>query len=361
MYLLICILCVFLISLCITALLIIFKKIYLKSSKINIEKPQLIHLDLVPRIGGISIFVSLISVLFFKESIFFYTISLIILSSIPVFILGFLEDLTSKIRPLWRLLASFISALLIVHLADLQIISVGISSIDQMIEIFPLFYILTILAIVSLIQSYNIIDGLNGLSSFTYLITLLSLSYIAYDQGDKMIFEINLILIFSILGFVAFNFPFGKIFLGDGGAYLIGFILSVIIILLSQRNIEISPVAFILLVLYPIHEITRSYFRRLLKKNIRSMDPDIEHFHSLVYKYILIKYGRSLIFSNSVSTMFVIVFPVFSSLFAANFYYDKYKIFIAIIIQITVFELSIYMINQGIIKLYKVKNDKLKE
>ena len=77
---------------------------------------------------------------------------------------------------------------------------------------------------VGVVNAFNLIDGLNGLSSYVSVSTAVTLSIIAFRVGDVQSTIFLILFTASILGFMVLNFPFGKIFLGDGGAYLLGHI-----------------------------------------------------------------------------------------------------------------------------------------
>ena len=94
-----------------------------------------------------------------------------------------------------------------------------------------------------------------------------------------------MIFIASMLGCFVINFPLGRIFIGDGGAYLMGAIVAMLTILLSERNPEISPFASLIIVFYPFYELVRSTVRRKLAGR-NTMAPDKRHLHSLVFAYI---------------------------------------------------------------------------
>lgn len=94
----------------------------------------------------------------------------------------------------------------------------------------------TTFALVGVSNAMNIIDGFNGLASGICLLILCAIAYVAYDVQDMEIFYCSLALIGAVFGFFVCNFPFGYIFLGDGGAYFLGFIIGILLVLLTQRQ-----------------------------------------------------------------------------------------------------------------------------
>lgn len=101
--------------------------------------------------------------------------------------------------------------------------------------------IFTIISITGLSNAYNIIDGFNGLASMVSIICLLAIGYIAFKTNDINLAAACLIVIGSIGGFFIWNYPKDLIFLGNGGAYLIGFLIASFSILLVLHNPNVSP------------------------------------------------------------------------------------------------------------------------
>src|SRR5260221_7905829 len=90
-------------------------------------------------------------------------------------------------------------------------------------------------------------------------------------------------MIAALLGFLAWNSPKGKIFLGDGGAYLLGFWLAELSVLLVARHPEVSPWFPMLLLVYPIFETLFSMYRRKFVQGQSPGQPDRMHMHQVIY------------------------------------------------------------------------------
>ena len=91
----------------------------------------------------------------------------------------------------------------------------------------------------------------------------------------------------AVLGFFILNFPGGFIFLGDGGAYLLGFVIAELAILLLQRQPVVSPMCPLLLCIYPVFETLFSIYRRKWLRGQPVGMPDAVHLHSLIYRRFL--------------------------------------------------------------------------
>jgi UDP-GlcNAc:undecaprenyl-phosphate/decaprenyl-phosphate GlcNAc-1-phosphate transferase len=238
------------------------------------DLPQKLHTMPTPRIGGLGIFLGLICLIADVSIGRFILISLI-----PAFIAGFLEDLYSDISPLRRLAIMSFSSFLVIYLLDAYVLDFGIFEAPIWLGI-----LITIIAILGLVNGTNLLDGFNGLSSGISIIILITYALTAYKVGDQSILLVSVITLCAILGFFAFNYPKGRIFLGDGGAYTIGFLLAVIGILIVKNNPDkISPFYAFLCLIYPVWEVIFSFSRRLLAGK-SPLHPDSNHIHQLFFR-----------------------------------------------------------------------------
>ena len=264
------------------------------SSDADLSGPQKFHKSIVPRIGGISIALGLFSAIIIKfgnNQDSNLTI-LLLLCSVPTFAIGITEDLTKKISVRKRLFFTMISASLIVYLLQIQITRLYIPGIDLVFLIPLVAPIFTIFAITGLANAYNIIDGFHGLASMVGIITLLAITYIGYVMNDPAVIYLSLVMVGAIIGFFLWNYPRGLIFLGDGGAYLIGLWIAALSILITYRHQEISPWFALLINGYPITETLFTIYRRKIHQGKSPGQPDGIHFHTLIYRRILMNNHR---------------------------------------------------------------------
>ncbi len=249
--------------------------------------PQKFHDRLTPRIGGLGIFLSsfLIYLALFdiqkdKDIIFF------LLASIPAFLSGFIEDLTKRVSPEVRLISTILSAVLGMWLLGATLHRVDVPFVDNFLSIEILAYLFTLIAVSGVANSINIVDGYNGLAAIVTMLILLGIAYVSHKVHDNLVLYISLILSGSVAGFFLLNYPFGKIFLGDGGAYFIGFSIAELSILLVDRHPDVSAWFPMLLVIYPVFETLFSMYRRRLKKR-SAQKPDSFHLHQLIYDRVV--------------------------------------------------------------------------
>lgn len=276
---------------CIATLLIIrFDHLHSHiSADTDLSGPQKFHKKSVPRIGGIGITLGiLIAILLKFQAQPTSAIELtILICAIPVFSIGLTEDLTKKISVRMRLLFVALGALLAINILNIQITKLDIPGIDYLLGFSPIAIVFTTFAVTGLSNAYNIIDGFNGLSSMVGMITLMALGYISYVLADPIMISLSLIMVAAILGFFVWNYPRGLIFLGDGGAYLIGFWIAIISIMLVSRHGNLSPWFALLVNGYPILETLFTIYRRKIHQGKSPGQPDGIHFHSLIFRRVL--------------------------------------------------------------------------
>jgi UDP-N-acetylmuramyl pentapeptide phosphotransferase/UDP-N-acetylglucosamine-1-phosphate transferase len=257
------------------------------SADSDLSGPQKFHTLSVPRIGGLGIFFALVitGIAAWLQSLSFHReLLLLTISALPAFLLGIAEDLTKRIGASVRLLGTAISAGIAGYLLNAWISKIGISGIDQILAIHIVSICFTCFAVAGLANAYNIIDGFNGLASMIAIIALLAIAYVAFQVQDKMILYMAVVMAGAIAGFFIWNYPRGLIFLGDGGAYLIGFWVGILSILLVSRNPLVSPWFAILVNAYPIFETLFTIWRRAIHQGKNPGLPDGAHFHSLIYR-----------------------------------------------------------------------------
>ena len=251
---------------------------------------QKFHKEITPRIGGIVLIFGLFGGLVFETTFGNLTPILPIglaISLFPVFFMGMLEDFTKNVHATPRFVMSIVSGVSFYAFLNAGITQTGLYWFDTNLLSIPLVsLILTVVIIAGVSNATNIIDGFNGLLLGFAVMASASISWVSYQVGDQQILSMSIILLGSLFGLILFNFPKGKLFTGDGGAYLIGYLLSALSILLVNRNEEVSPWFPMLLLLYPITETIFSIFRRIIVDNASPFDPDNKHLHTLVYRYI---------------------------------------------------------------------------
>ena len=263
---------------------------------------QSAHSGFVPRVGGLAIYIALLVLIpllsfgFIPLSVVIdldvEKLTLLILSAAPVFTVGLAEDLGYDMSPKARLIASAISSLVVIFLFRVWLFELGVPGMDALLMFAPFAILLTIFAAVGVVNSFNLIDGLNGLSSYVAISVAFSLSIVAFHAGNIQISIFLILVIASVLGFMTLNFPLGKIFLGDGGAYALGHVLVWSAIILVNSASEVSSFAILLIFFWPVADTGLAIWRRWKLGNPTDR-PDRLHFHQLAMRFLEIRlFGR---------------------------------------------------------------------
>lgn len=252
---------------------------------------QKFHDAPVPRLGGVGIFVALLTGLLgfawithqYKQQAAFLIISLL-----PAFGMGLVEDLTRRAGELSRLLAAMLSATLGWWLFHAGLFRISWDAADQLLGSSLIAgYLMTIAAAAGSAHSVNIIDGCHGLSGFFVMAALTALAVVAGSVDDIFVCTAAAVTAAAVAGFMIWNFPRGRLFLGDAGAYMLGFMIAQLAMILITRHPEVSPWCAMLIMAYPAWEMLFSMYRRA-EGGLRHMGrPDARHLHTLVYRRIL--------------------------------------------------------------------------
>ena len=262
------------------------KKFYRNLGLKSYQAVQRIHLNETPRLGGLIFILSLSSFAAFSntsESI--QLLKIILICLIPIIFVGIKEDLFHNVEPAIRLLtllfvgwlfrAKFTGPIPILNdipfIGKLFLLQGGVS----------FFYILSLVAISN---GMNLIDGVNGLCGAVALSILSALLFLCYKTSDITMLSLIFSVILLIIPFMLMNFPYGRIFLGDLGAYSLGLIVSMLTIILFGRHPEISPWGAVLILIYPATEVIFSLLRRMVK-GVSVYHPDTAHLHLKLFHF----------------------------------------------------------------------------
>ena len=273
-------------------LLVIFTAGY--HGQFSLDHPdavQTAHHHPTPRVGGIGIYLGLAVAWYLlpAKGEAHDIIGVLLMAGLPAWLFGLAEDLTKRVSVLARLLATMFSGALACWLSGVALTRVDIPLIDHLLIWWPLAVTFTAFAVGGVANAINIIDGFHGLASGTSIVAFAALAVLADLEGDHSLAIVSLAAGAAVAGFWLVNYPWGKIFLGDGGAYFIGFALAWICVLLPMRNPGVSPWASLVVCAYPFIEVLYSMLRRFIqRKGLGS--PDSEHLHSLLASQVIRRY-----------------------------------------------------------------------
>ena len=290
---------------------------------------QRLHRSQVPRLGGIPIFLAffLVGIYAFRAQAGTLQQAFALgLLTLPVLVVGLFEDFTGRASVTLRFLITVLCAAAAAVSYGMTLRSVAFGPLDIVIGSSALAAVaFSTFAIAGMPHAINIIDGCNGLAGSTATAALGGLGVVASVVGDWNIAQACWLATGTVVGFMLWNFPFGKIFLGDAGAYVIGFLIAELAVLLLIRNPGVSPWFPLLLVIYPVWETLFSMWRRSSIALAQVVRPDSRHLHQVVYRFVSTRLlgfhlqNRRMVASSLASIPFGL-WAVFSTLFATRFY-----------------------------------------
>lgn len=291
------ILTTFLTSLILTHLMI---KISKNMNIMDIPNERSVHKKPTPLLGGIAIFLSFLFgfILFGNQNPLMISILIV---SFLILLLGIFDDI-KPIKARYKFVIHILVALIVVFYGGLKLTHVDIFSLSLNFKWMSPY--ITILIIVGIINAVNLIDGLDGLCAGISSIYFLTIGVIALilNKFNGLDIILSFIMLGATLGFLVFNYPPAKIFMGDTGSTFLGLMISVIMLLGFKTVTLTSLLIPLVLLILPITDTLFAIIRRALnKKPIGQADK--EHIHHQLLKHlstrktILVIYVVDLIFS----------------------------------------------------------------
>lgn len=292
----------------------------------------------LPRIGSVTfLLIILIEILFFFLNNSF-SITNIFLFSYLFLMLGLAEDLLKNISPLIRFLIIVFLSLFSVIIFNISL-NFDIYFLNN--KIINISFI--VLAFVVLMNGANFIDGLNGLLLFYSLLISLILLFLIRDEAYYANQQMLMYFVIIIISLILFNFPYAKIYVGDGGAYFIGYFLGYQSIQVYNNVSNISPFFIAVLLIYPVLEVFFSVLRRRIKKVGISV-PDNYHMHHIIQNFIIHKYSfQNIETSNFLSSVIILSLISIYSMVALLFAHSHLiNIFILLSIFVVYLFVNVY-------------------
>ena len=283
---------------------------------------QHIHTDQVARLAGFVIFLSL-TLFYFSTPIkeLRHPLAVILISAFPLWILAFIEDIKGNVLHLHRLAGIFFSICVFIFINDFSWPRLSFIGSDFLYKNPFLIKVIFALVIATVVNGVNFIDGMNGLACFSITIPFLCLFMLAQRVDDMIFVHLSLLLLGLLSIFILFNFPFAKIFLGDSGAYLLGYLLITMLIIFYGRHPELSNWGAVVMVFYFAFEVIFSFFRKIIEKQ-SPLHPDSKHLHLILYKNLCKSYSIKM--SNPLATIILSVIYIQPLLYISVFPPEKF-------------------------------------
>ncbi|MBI3879645.1 MAG: undecaprenyl/decaprenyl-phosphate alpha-N-acetylglucosaminyl 1-phosphate transferase [Verrucomicrobia bacterium] len=265
------------------------------------------HANPIPRIGGVALVAAFLAV----AAAGFSRLQLgqqdrrefiaITCGSVGMFLLGFVDD----VRPLsarLKFLAQILIAVL-VCVGGLCVTELSNPITGTVYALGPFGYVVTVFWLVALTNVINLVDGLDGLAGGISFMVLCLLAYVAMRSNASLSVLLATGMGAALLGFLYFNFPPARIYMGDGGAYLLGFLIGCLAIAGNhKRDVFAALAAPTLALALPIFDVAVAMLRRGVR-GLPIFRPDKKHIHHRLSnlgltptKTVLVLYGLSFVF-----------------------------------------------------------------
>ncbi|MHC1698720.1 MAG: glycosyltransferase family 4 protein [Geobacteraceae bacterium] len=245
---------------------------------VDLPDERKVHKRATPRIGGVAICMAwLFSLLVYVDMA--REVRGILAGSLIIFFTGFIDDLYG-LSPKKKFIGQIIACSVTISVGHITIHSLG-----DLIGIGPLLVPdlltvpFTILAVVGIVNAFNLMDGLDGLAGGISTIALTALLILGYLSGNHLLISLCAALLGGVLGFLKYNIYPARIFMGDTGSLLVGFVIAFLAVLLTQSpGAEIQPLIPVLILGLPIADTIRVMGNRMLKKK-SPFSADKTHVH----------------------------------------------------------------------------------
>ena len=288
----------------------ITKKVANHVNAMDIPNKRKIHKVPIPRLGGLAIFGSFLIGYVLYGEVTTQMLSILI-GSFLIIIIGMIDDI-KPVRAMYKFLVQIVAALIVVIYGQIYFTEITFLGLHLEFSLI-ISYILSTFFILAISNAINLIDGLDGLSSGVssiYFLTIAIIAFILNKLGGLDII-LSLIMLGATLGFLVYNFPPAKVFMGDTGSVFLGYIISIIALLGFKVATLTSLIIPVTILAIPVFDTVFAILRRIIKReNIATADK--EHFHHQLLKMkfsprlsILIIYAINLIFS-AMSILYVI-------------------------------------------------------
>lgn len=280
---------------------------------------QKVHTGLVPRVGGLALATGYFAAWLAMDGEAAKLFGLIGLAGLPALLAGLLEDVTKQVGVKARLMATILSGMIFVLVSGYAITRVEIALLAGWLLLLPVVaLVFSGVAMGGVAIAVNFVDGFHGLASGSTIIALLGFALVGARAGDVELGMIALVLAALVAGFFVVNFPFGKLFLGDGGAFFVGYLLAALAVMLPARNPEISPWVSVVILGYPLVETLFTIVRRLRKGPGQWKASESAHLHHLVHQRWAQATGlRPPVLQNALTSVFVWSLPLSAMIFVS--------------------------------------------
>jgi len=249
------------------------------------------------QLGGASIYFALLMVIFFRDfyingSHYSFSITLLILT-LPVFLVGLLEDLLGSISNNFKYIGLIVSSLLFIYYSNISIRKFDIPIFDILFHLPLIGLLLTCLSIVGLTCSYRLLNQYHGLAPINAIMSIFSIGYVAYICNDPHLLMSSIVVLGLLIGFCLANYPKSFPNFGSTDSYLVGFLIAILSICLVERNLTISPWFAVALNLVPIYEGVMCLWQKRQNQGKASSLSDHPRLYCMIYQNLMGRLGSN--------------------------------------------------------------------
>ena len=287
----------------------------------------------IPLTGGIFLYLCII--FFINDNILSF-----LLFSLLILILGISSDLKLIKSAIKRLIFQISIVMFFIIFNEIKILDTRIIFLDNLLINPFLNYFFVCFCILIIINGSNFFDGLNTLSIGYYLLISIIIFYLN-SQNLIRIENISMNYVLFVIVSLYFLNLFNKVFLGDSGSYLLGFMFSIFLINLYEVNKHISPFFIILLLWYPGYETLFSIIRKkILKKS--PIKPDSNHLHQLIFFLIKKNFIKNTYFANIFTANFINIYNLIIFFISSNYISNSKIQLILIFLNLILYTISYF-------------------
>ena len=300
--------------------------IYVVKQKKLMDKPneRSSHKEKTPTLGGLSFFVSLIFTLFLLRPFDNDSVGINILSGVGVlFFVGLKDDLTG-VNPSTKIIGQIIATFILFFGSGLKITTLnnflGITDIPYWFSI-----LISCAIVMAIVNSYNLIDGINGSAAMVGIVIFSAFAYVFYDAEMNFYFLLSLLSISFLLAFLCYNLSAKKrVFMGDTGSMIVGFLVAVLAIKFFSLNTELLESAVITpsnkvwvllsIIFIPFFDTTRVFTTRLLRHG-QPFKADRSHIHHVMIDYMKLSHSQASLLLAAINlSVFITILSLNTSL-----------------------------------------------
>lgn len=310
--------------------LVLPKIIYIVVNKNLMDNPneRSSHTQRTPTMGGIAFFISIIFTIFFIRDYDVDHIGTNIISSVSIlFFIGLKDDLVG-VQPKTKIIGQVLSTLILFYGTQLWVRSLDgfffINEIDFWISV-----LLSCMVMMAIVNSFNLIDGINGSAAMVGIVIFASFAYIFYLSGNHYYCLLSALCIGFLLAFLRYNLSEKKkIFMGDTGSMIVGFIIGFLVLKFFSLSPEelvkahIKPINKIWVVLavifIPFFDTTRVFVTRIVRHG-KPFLADRSHIHHVLIDYTGLTHGKASLFLAFINLVVLVVILYLNTIFSSTY------------------------------------------